>query len=58
MLRPHNVLIPALMNGINLGYKKIYLIGAVFYFYVQQIVNAINEVLINQKHFYDEILYS
>ncbi|HRX29144.1 MAG TPA: hypothetical protein P5235_07135 [Saprospiraceae bacterium] len=54
MPRPHNVLIPALMNGINLGYKKIYLIGADHSWLPEITVNANNEVLINQKHFYDE----
>lgn len=54
MPRPHNVLIPSIMNCILLGYKKIYLIGADHSWLSEIAVNEKNEALVNQKHFYDE----
>ncbi len=52
--RPHNVLIPALINCINAGFKEINLLGAEHSWLPQISVNNDNHVLINQKHFYDE----
>jgi len=52
--RPHNVLIPSILNGINAGFKKIFILGADHSWLPQISVNNKNEVLINQKHFYDE----
>lgn len=52
--RPHNVLIPSILQAINSGYKKIYLMGADHSWLPQITVSNKNEVLINQKHFYDE----
>lgn len=52
--RPHNVLIPAIMNAINIGFKKIYLIGADHSWLGEISVNEKNEALVHQKHFYDE----
>jgi hypothetical protein len=54
MPRPHNIMIPAIMNCINLNYKYIYLIGADHSWLPDINVNEKNEALVNQKHFYDE----
>ncbi|MDH3709146.1 MAG: hypothetical protein OER04_04620 [Cyclobacteriaceae bacterium] len=54
MPRPHNVMIPSLMLTLNMGYEKIYLWGADHSWLSEISVNDNNEVLINQKHFYDE----
>ena len=53
MPRPHNILIPSLTHAINMGYKKIYLLGADHSWLSEISVNDQNQVLINQKHFYD-----
>ncbi len=52
--RPHNILIPALMNVIHLGYKRIYIIGADHSWLSEISVDINNNALVNQKHFYDE----
>lgn len=52
--RPHNVLIPSILRAINMRYKKIYLLGADHSWLPLVSVNNRNEVLINQKHFYDK----
>ena len=52
--RPHNVLIPAIMNAINIGFKNVYLVGADHSWLGEVSVNGINEALVHQKHFYDE----
>jgi hypothetical protein len=52
--RPHNVLIPALINAINIGFKNIYIIGADHSWLGEISVNNQNESLVNQKHYYDE----
>lgn len=54
MPRPHNVLIPSIMLAINSGFKKIYLLGADHSWLHEITVDDDNDVLINQKHFYDE----
>jgi hypothetical protein len=54
MPRPHNILIPAIMNSIYLNYKIIYILGADHSWLPEITVNEKNEALINQKHFYDE----
>jgi hypothetical protein len=54
MPRPHNIIIPAIMNCIYLNYQKIYIIGADHSWLPEITVNQQNEALINQKHFYDE----
>ncbi len=54
MPRPHNVIIPSIFLAINLGYKKITLIGADHSWLPETTVNQNNEVLVCQKHFYDE----
>ncbi|MBX2965965.1 MAG: hypothetical protein KF845_07450 [Cyclobacteriaceae bacterium] len=53
MPRPHNVMIPSLMISIWKGYNKIYLLGADHSWLSEISVTDSNEVLINQKHFYD-----
>ena len=52
--RPHNVMISAILQSITIGYKNIYLLGADHSWLPQITVNKENQVLINQKHFYDE----
>jgi len=52
--RPHNVLIPSILNSINANYKEIYILGADHSWLPQITVNDQNEVLLNQQHFYDE----
>ncbi|XOV66291.1 MAG: hypothetical protein ACFHU9_11695 [Fluviicola sp.] len=52
--RPHNVLIPSLMNTIKLGYRRIYITGADHSWLGEIEVDENNLTLINQKHFYDQ----
>ena len=52
--RPHNVLIPALMNSLYLGFKEIIIIGADHSWLSEISVNEKNEALVHQKHYYDE----
>ena len=52
--RPHNVLIPSIAVGIRLPFKKIYLAGADHSWLPEITVTDNNEVLMNQKHFYDQ----
>jgi len=52
--RPHNVLIPSILSAIQVGFKFIYLIGADHSWLKDLSVNQENQVLLNQKHFYDE----
>ncbi len=54
MPRPHNVLIPSLMNAVWSGYKKIYITGADHNWLKDIHVDARNTVYLIQKHFYDE----
>lgn len=54
MPRPHNVLIPSIMLAINLSFSKIYLLGADHSWLKEIHVTEDNEVLIRQKHFYDD----
>lgn len=54
MPRPHNIMIPSMMISIALGFKKIYLWGADHSWLPEISVTDDNEVLIHQKHFYDE----
>lgn len=53
MPRPHNVLIPAIMNCINSGFKEIILLGADHSWIPLISVNEKNEALVAQKHFYN-----
>lgn len=54
MPRPHNVMIPSIMLSMSLGYKFIHLLGADHSWLSEISVTESNEVLINQKHFYDQ----
>lgn len=53
MPRPHNVIIPSLMIALSLKYKSIYLFGADHSWLNDISVTEDNEVLLTQKHFYD-----
>lgn len=52
--RPHNVLVPSLLCGINRKYSNIYLAGADHSWIPEISVTPQNDVLIAQKHFYGE----
>ncbi|MGV3611836.1 MAG: hypothetical protein ACO1N0_12850 [Fluviicola sp.] len=52
--RPHNVIIPAIMNMIYLKYRTIIITGADHSWLGEISVSDNNVALINQKHFYDE----
>lgn len=54
MPRPHNVLIPAIMNLISLDCKNIYIVGADHSWLSEISVTEENIALVHQKHFYDE----
>jgi hypothetical protein len=54
MPRPHNVIIPSLFVAIGMKYKKIFILGADHSWLKEISVDNDNNVLINQKHFYDE----
>lgn len=54
MPRPRNVLIPAIMVGIQMGFKEIYLIGADHSWLKTLDVNENNEVISVQPHFYKD----
>jgi len=49
-----NILIAALYLGVNLGYKKVYLLGADHSWFENLAVNAQNRVQMKQVHFYDD----
>ncbi|WNB17271.1 hypothetical protein [Marivirga arenosa] len=53
MPRPHNVLIPAMMLGIRMRYEYLYVAGADHSWLKEIYVDSDNEVLLSQKHFYD-----
>lgn len=52
MPRPRNVLIPSIMAGLWMGYKKIYIMGADHSWTKTLDVNERNEVVSVQPHFY------
>lgn len=52
--RPHNVLIPSILIGINSGVENIYLLGADHSWLPLLSVDDENRALVNHKHFYDE----
>lgn len=54
MPRPRNVLIPAIMEGIRLGYRKIYLCGADHSWTKTLHVDDDNTVVSIQPHFYED----
>jgi len=53
MPRPHNVIVPSMMNAINAGYKNIALIGVDHSWLPEISVTEENVALVHQKHFYD-----
>ncbi len=53
MPRPHNVLLPSIWTGINMGYENIYIFGADHSWLPEISVTENNEVLLHNKHFYD-----
>ena len=52
--RPHNVLIPSIMNMIHLKYKEIYIVGADHSWLGEISVNEENEALVRHRHFYSK----
>lgn len=54
MPRPRNVLIPAIMAAVQMGYKKVYVVGADHSWMSSISVNENNEVVSVQPHFYKE----
>lgn len=54
MPRPRNVLIPAIMEGIKAGYRKIYLTGADHTWTQSLFVDDQNRVVSIQPHFYKD----
>lgn len=54
MPRPRNVLIPAIMVGIKMGYRSIYIYGADHSWIKTLDVNERNEVVSIQPHFYKD----
>lgn len=54
MPRPRNVLVPSIMIGIWLGYKKIYILGADHSWLKTLDVDSDNRVVSVQPHFYKE----
>lgn len=54
MPRPHNVLIPAILLGINMAYQQLIVVGAEHSWLDFIKVDQHNNVLLNQKHFYDQ----
>lgn len=54
MPRPRNVLIPAIMAAIQMGYRQIYIVGADHSWMRTIEVNERNEVVSVQPHFYKE----
>jgi len=54
MPRPHNVLIPSIFLSINMGFKKIYIVGADHSWHEELKIDNNNLVTVNHKHFYDK----
>ncbi len=54
MPRPRNVLIPAIMTGIGMGYREIFITGADHTWTATLAVDDDNHVLSQQPHFYKE----
>lgn len=53
MPRPRNILTPALMSALWMGYRTIYTAGVEHSWHNQLWVNDRNELMINDTHFYD-----
>ncbi len=52
--RPHNVLVPAIKTAIDVGYKKIYVVGADHSWLKDIFVAEDNQVYLTHEHFYDK----
>ncbi|MCD8029463.1 MAG: hypothetical protein LUF85_01130 [Bacteroides sp.] len=52
--RPHNVLIPCITIGLGLPFRCVYLAGADHSWLPEISVTDRNEVMMHQKHFYDQ----
>ncbi|MDE7407183.1 MAG: hypothetical protein K2M76_02080, partial [Muribaculaceae bacterium] len=52
--RPHNVLIPSIAMALRMPFKKVYIAGADHSWLPEISVTDDNEVLMHQKHFYDQ----
>lgn len=52
--RPHNVLVPSLIIGVNLKYSQIYLAGAEHSWIPEIFVTKDNVPMVAQKHFYHD----
>lgn len=50
---PHNVLVPSIANCLRIGFRNIYVAGADHSWIKQLWVNENNEVLLDDKHCYD-----
>lgn len=53
MPRPHNIMIPAILMAMHLGFKEIYLTGVDHSWVNDLSVDDDNQVLMSHKHFYD-----
>ncbi len=53
MPRPHNVLIPALMCGLWMGFRTIYTAGVEHTWHLQLWVDDQNRLMIDDRHFYN-----
>jgi hypothetical protein len=52
--RPQNVLVPSLILGLNMGYQKLYLLGADHSWHENLIVSSENLLCLKDPHFYDD----
>lgn len=52
--RPQNVLAPSIIFAINLGFKKIYIVGADHSWHETLAIDNDNRLCISQYHFYDK----
>lgn len=53
-VRPHNVLLPSILLALNLGYKKISLVGADHSWHEEVRIDPQNNTMtVNHEHFYD-----
>lgn len=50
---PRNILVPSIYISIRMNFKNIYLVGADHSWFKQLWVNENNEVMLDDKHFYD-----
>ena len=53
MPRPHNVLVPGIFVALNMGFKKIYIVGADHSWHEELRVDENNIATVNHQHFYE-----